>query len=85
MSEIKDEKLGDALDALGAKFVIRKMPRYDPNTYSPQAIEFASMPYNQEVQKNMDLRPNQYVGEPMRWSEAQALIKLLKGTENGAQ
>ena len=83
MSEIKDNTLGDALDALGAKFVIRKMPRYDAGTYSPQGIEFASMVYNQEVQKNMDLRPNQYVGEPMRWSEAQALIKLLKGTENG--
>lgn len=83
MSETKDEKLGDVLDALGAKFVIRKTPRYDPSTYSTQSIEYTADVYNDNVQTKMNFSPKQYVGEPMRWSEAQALIALLKGTENG--
>lgn len=76
MSEEGFDSLKNELDGSGMKFVIVKLSKYMPGVYNP--VE------TYEIQQHSGLMPKDWVekfqvGEPMLYSEAVALIRILEG------
>jgi hypothetical protein len=77
LSEEGFNSLKDELDASGKKFVIVRQITYDPRTYDMPREDY-------EISQHSGLMTNDWinkhqVGEPMLYSEAVALIRILEG------